>query len=188
MDGKLSHNGPYTGELTAAPRDGQGAELKLSGAIAVTGAGAKARPNSSNHPAADSGYGTMRSHDPLASHREDALWRTGSPLGVSGRQARTSGHRIAPSNTAAAPPGARVLIPRPARPCLRHPIGDRAVRGPARETPTAWAVEPVFRQATFGTRSSITRSGSRRSGSSHVPWCPATPHTAPREGAVPEHW
>ncbi|MFJ2723037.1 FlgD immunoglobulin-like domain containing protein [Streptomyces sp. NPDC087437] len=73
LNGKLSQNGTYTWELTAAPRDGQGAQLKLSGAITVTDAGTKATPNASKHRAADSGYGAVRSHDSLASRRENAL-------------------------------------------------------------------------------------------------------------------
>ncbi|MCN9244557.1 hypothetical protein NGF19_27895 [Streptomyces sp. RY43-2] len=72
-DGKFSPNGPYTWELTAAPQDGQGAQLKLSGAITVTGADAEATPVSSNHLAAESGYGAAHHRDSLASRREDAL-------------------------------------------------------------------------------------------------------------------
>ncbi|MER6646569.1 FlgD immunoglobulin-like domain containing protein [Streptomyces anulatus] len=71
--GAFAHNGPYTWELTAAPQDGQGAELKLSGAITVKGAGTAAAPKASGSLASRGSYGTVYDRDPLAARRENTL-------------------------------------------------------------------------------------------------------------------
>ncbi|GGJ68953.1 FlgD immunoglobulin-like domain containing protein [Streptomyces brasiliensis] len=72
-DGAFAHNGPYTWELTAAPQDGQGAELKLSGAITVTGADAEAAKDASNSLASSGGYGAAQGRKSLVARRENTL-------------------------------------------------------------------------------------------------------------------
>ncbi|PZT69021.1 hypothetical protein DN402_16955 [Streptomyces sp. SW4] len=72
-DGTRAHNGPYTWELTAAPEDGHGPELRLDGTITVSGSGGGTAAAGSPRAAADGGAGAVSGREPVAARRETAV-------------------------------------------------------------------------------------------------------------------